>query len=505
MTMIHQLLETAKGKVDQVILNTHNVKYFAKDLSSAKIPALIINNRLPIDDTVDMKDIQVLRTKGVEYYPSGRTGMPALVSAEDGLALPGSVLATTDKNLLELSVLGTYVLLLDEKKMLSLLENGNLDNPEPKTINIVLQGKPGEWIGGTDIALYLINYFKLPEDKNTLLEIHGEGLNALLLNERFNLARTLIGLGYEHLLFQVDDVVMAFLQDRSEGEGHYYFPDEETNINSTIKIELQKIHPMIAWKEKDEIFEKLQSQISRSQRHNSRRLVKKTSRESTDLVCSKSFHHFMLCKRDCYTAAMVAFLDDLEQVLDGIEDPLLKLCNSSMVGRVRIGEQELVVKRYNIKGFFHGLRRAFMVTRAMHSWRNAHQLLKMGISTSRPVALFEKRFGPFRSESYFISEYLEGPDVLVFFKTADHYQKIAIARRVAEIFRKLKSAKISHGDMKGTNIVIHRQEPALIDLDAMRVHISAGRFDAAHRKDIKRFFKNWVDIPDIYGLFQEFL
>ncbi|MCK4531157.1 MAG: hypothetical protein KAU44_08250 [Candidatus Marinimicrobia bacterium] len=253
MTMIHQLLETAKGKVDQVILNTHNIKYFAKDLSSAKIPALIINNRLPINDTVDMKDIQVLRTKGVEYYPSGRTGMPALVSAEDGLALPGSVLATTDKNLLELSVLGTYVLLLDEKKMLSLLENGNLDNPEPKTMNIVLQGKAGEWIGGTDIALYLINYFKLPENKNILLEIHGEGLNALPLNERFNLARTLIGLGYEHLLFQVDDVIMAFLQDRSEGEGHYYFPDEEANINSTIKIELQKIHPMIAWKEKDAI------------------------------------------------------------------------------------------------------------------------------------------------------------------------------------------------------------------------------------------------------------
>lgn len=92
-----------------------------------------------------------------------------------------------------------------------------------------------------------------------------------------------------------------------------------------------------------------------------------------------------------------------------------------------------------------------------------------------------------------------------FFKTADHYQKTAIARRVAEIFRRLKSAKISHGDMKGTNIVIHRQEPVLIDLDAMRVHINHSRFDSAHSKDIKRFFKNWVDSPDIYRLFQEFL
>lgn len=253
MTMIHQLLETVKTKVNQAILNPKDVKYLAKDLSSAKIPALIINNRLPIDDAVNMKDIQILRSKGVEYYPSGRTGMPALVSAEDGLALPGAILATTDKNLLELSVLGAYIILLDDKKMLSLLENGNMDIQEPKTINIVLQGKAGEWIGGTDIALYMINYFSLPEDKNTLLEIHGEGLNALSLNERFNLARTLIGLGYEHLLFQIDDAIMAFLQDRTDGEGLYYFPDAEADKNSTINIELQKIHPMLAWKEKDEI------------------------------------------------------------------------------------------------------------------------------------------------------------------------------------------------------------------------------------------------------------
>ncbi|MCF7832433.1 MAG: hypothetical protein K9N05_02505 [Candidatus Marinimicrobia bacterium] len=252
MTMIHQLLAAAKTKIDQVILNTKDVHFLAENLTSTKIPALIINNRLPIEDLVEMKDIQILRSKGVEYYPSGRTGMPALVTAEDGLALPGSLLATTDKNLLELAVLGTAVALLDRDEMLKLLNTGTLKLTAPKVRNIVLQGSPGEWISGIDIALYLIKYYLKPEDKHLMLEIHGEGLNALPLHERFNLARILTDLGYEHLLFQVDETVMAFLQDRADGEGHYYFPELKDD-EETITIDIQKIHPMLAWKEKDKI------------------------------------------------------------------------------------------------------------------------------------------------------------------------------------------------------------------------------------------------------------
>ena len=250
-SMIQQLLNDAKGKIDQVILNTQQLEFFNKNLDHAKVPALIINNHLSIADNTDAKIVAELREKGIEYYPAGRTGMPAMVTAEDGLAIPGTVLAANDKNLLELSVLGSHVLLLDDNVMLKLLETGLTNIETPEVMNIVLLGQAGEWTGGIDIALYLANYFDLPKDK--MLEFQGEGLNALPLNERFNLARTLIGLGYEKLLFQVDEVVMAFLQDRSEGQGRYYFADEKASTENKISIELQKVHPMIAWKVSEEI------------------------------------------------------------------------------------------------------------------------------------------------------------------------------------------------------------------------------------------------------------
>jgi hypothetical protein len=55
--------------------------------------------------------------------------------------------------------------------------------------------------------------------------------------------------------------------------------------------------------------------------------------------------------------------------------------------------------------------------------------------------------------------------------------------------------------MKGTNIIIRQQEPILLDLDAMRAHISRMRFTFIHHRDVKRFAKNWADTPEVGRLF----
>jgi tRNA A-37 threonylcarbamoyl transferase component Bud32 len=258
------------------------------------------------------------------------------------------------------------------------------------------------------------------------------------------------------------------------------------------------------WEDTDDIFDDLQLRIERWRSRGMKRYLRKIFRESTEFICNKSLTRFMVCKRAYYTPAIAAFLDDPDRVLNDLENPLLKRGGSSTVGRIKIDDHDLVVKRYNIKGFWHGLRRCFMATRAAHSWRNAHQLFNLGIATPMPIAFLEKRFGPFRGTAYFINEYVEGPRAVDFFKGSDLHQKLAIAREIAEIFEKLRLARISHGDMKATNIIIH-QQPVLVDLDAMHVHINRRRFDAAHRKDIRRFFKNWIGSPEVDALFRDLI
>ena len=97
-SMISQLLDGADNTIKQVILGTSNLKYYAENLNKSKLDTLIINNSLPLQGSPDREDILVLKEKGVEHYPAGRTGMPAMVTAEDGLAAPGLILASDNKN-----------------------------------------------------------------------------------------------------------------------------------------------------------------------------------------------------------------------------------------------------------------------------------------------------------------------------------------------------------------------------------------------------------------------
>lgn len=87
---------------------------------------------------------------------------------------------------------------------------------------------------------------------------------------------------------------------------------------------------------------------------------------------------------------------------------LYKTGGAASVGRVEVAGRTLVVKRYNIKGFAHWLKRFWRPSRAWHSWQEGNRLAFLGIATPKPLALLEKRFLWLRSRAYLVTEYLAG-------------------------------------------------------------------------------------------------
>ena len=222
------------------------------------------------------------------------------------------------------------------------------------------------------------------------------------------------------------------------------------------------------------------------------------------VILKKTFTSLILCKKKRYTSEMEEFFSDPDIAFDIPDNLLLKKGNSATVTKYTINENELVIKRYNMKTIVHALRRAFKKSRADHSWYYAHLLKKKEIHTPNPVAMKEKRFGPFRNKAYLICEYIEGPTAQNFFTNPQHTfkEKSIIAKQIIKIFNVLKASMITHGDMKATNIIIHNNKPFLIDLDSMKAHKLKKRFIRAWKKDMKRFMKNWKDEPEIDQLFK---
>ena len=258
-------------------------------------------------------------------------------------------------------------------------------------------------------------------------------------------------------------------------------------------------------KDTSNFYDKLQMKIKRWRRWRIKNYLRLNLKEYSELICRKSFTRFILCKRAYDTQAMTAFLDDPDKIINDPKSLFLKKGNSSTVIRIKIDQHDLVVKRYNIKNIRHRLRRFLRPSRATHSWQSAHLLLMLGIATPTPVAMLERRFGYFRSEAYFVYQHIDGPNAIDFFNDGNLQEKIDVAKRILNIFKNLAIVKISHQDMKGTNIIIHQKLPVLLDLDAMCMHISRRRFEYANRRDISIFFENWKTFSEVDAMFKDLM
>ncbi len=245
----------------------------------------------------------------------------------------------------------------------------------------------------------------------------------------------------------------------------------------------------------------LHEEITLSRESRKRNYLDKAFRDCTRFVCQSDFGRFMVCRRSLFDKEMQELLRNPDRLIDSGE--ILKNGNSATVARVRLSDRTLVIKRYNTKNPIHGLSRAFRKSRAWTSWANAFHMEFLGIRSLNPVAMLEYRIGPLRRRSYFVTEYVEGPDALArlgSLETPDDEMEALVL-----LLRNLSESKISHGDMKATNFLMADDGPVIIDLDAMREHKNSESFQRAYNKDMDRFMKNWEDHPELASQFEGLL
>jgi tRNA A-37 threonylcarbamoyl transferase component Bud32 len=185
-----------------------------------------------------------------------------------------------------------------------------------------------------------------------------------------------------------------------------------------------------------------------------------------------------------------------EDILNGLitNGQLLKDGNTATVAKVAYSGKLLTIKRYNIKNALHFLKRCFKPSRARRSWQNGNILQLLGINTAKPIALIEKRIGPFQLKSYLITEYLEGillTDYVVSLENKNQTVPDWLDQQLTQMLTGLWRAGISHGDFKATNFLVVGEKLILIDLDSMQMHTQDKTLQDAIKKDIKRFLKNW--------------
>ncbi|MHC4527213.1 MAG: lipopolysaccharide kinase InaA family protein [Planctomycetota bacterium] len=175
---------------------------------------------------------------------------------------------------------------------------------------------------------------------------------------------------------------------------------------------------------------------------------------------------------------------DIDRVME--DGQILKRGNTCFVSKIELAGVQTVVKRYNHKGIIHSLRHSIKGSRARRCWLHAHRLGVLHIGTPRPLAYFEEYRGPILWKSYLITEYVGGQrlyDVLRE-RTISEQRRSSAVRQVEQILEKLGEYRITHGDLKHTNILLTETGPVLTDLDGLRVHECRWLYRIQRRKDL---------------------
>ncbi|QLL13995.1 lipopolysaccharide kinase InaA family protein [Pseudomonas chlororaphis] len=249
-------------------------------------------------------------------------------------------------------------------------------------------------------------------------------------------------------------------------------------------------------------LEALQKQVDKVRSWRLKDFLNKVGRECTLFSVLRGPFALRAIRRE-EEAAMLPVLEQADALLD--RGHLYKTGGAASVGRVEVAGRTLVVKRYNIKGFAHWLKRFWRPSRAWHSWQEGNRLAFLGIATPKPLALLEKRFFWLRSRAYLVTEYLAGPDIIERFApyidsgAAPEAELQALDRLFAELIRE----RISHGDFKGHNLFWQEDRWALIDLDSMCQHHSLGSFAPAYARDRARFMRNWPQSSALYQVIDQ--
>jgi tRNA A-37 threonylcarbamoyl transferase component Bud32 len=243
----------------------------------------------------------------------------------------------------------------------------------------------------------------------------------------------------------------------------------------------------------------IQKRISYWRLWRAKDLVNKSVRDCSLFKVDKSSSSFISVRRE-EADSLGRLIENPDAFLAGGKP--LKQGGSATVSLVDYGGRALVIKRYNIKNWRHALSRCWRPSRAWHSWQIANALRALGIATPDPLAMLERRCAGLRRQAWLISSYAPGQDII------HHTQQgldPALEQALIRLFSAMKEARLSHGDMKGSNLLYENGSLVIIDLDAARLHRKQSDFVSAFNRDRSRLLRNWPEDSDIRQRLDEIL
>ena len=239
-------------------------RVFAPDLAMA-VPDHVVDTQLGRgDNTVPggSKMIAALRqnarSNAIRLFDldDPRQGIVHVVAAENGVVLPGMVVACGDSHTCTLGALGCWAFGIGSSEVQHILATQTLAMHKPESFRLRVTGARAPGVSAKDLALGIIHQIGVGAARGGVLEFAGPAVEALSMDERFTLCNMGIEASARAALIKPDAKTFDFVagtpgwpeqSDRAIAYWKTLVSDDDAKFDGEFTFDCSVLAPQVTW------------------------------------------------------------------------------------------------------------------------------------------------------------------------------------------------------------------------------------------------------------------
>jgi len=188
---------------------------------------------------------QYAREQGIKVYDIDK-GIGTHVLIEEGLAYPGSTAISTDSHANILGAVGAFGQGMGDKDVAAAWHKGSTWFKVPHSVKIVLEGKFHPNISAKDVTLNLLERFGASTLLGKSIEMEGEAVEDLTLDQRITIASMATEMGAIILLFPPNKEVIRYTESRARKKVEPVLADDDASYDAVYRIDVSEFRTRIS-------------------------------------------------------------------------------------------------------------------------------------------------------------------------------------------------------------------------------------------------------------------
>src|SRR3989339_1312753 len=174
------------------------------------------------------------------------SGIGTHLAIDKGLAWPGSTFVSTDSHANIMGAIGSFGQGMGDQDIAATFAKGSVWFKVPASVKITLNGKKPEGVSAKDIVLNLLGIFGANKLLGYSVELYGEEVDKLSLDERVTIASMGTEMGAIIVLFTPNKDIISYCEAKTGKKIEPLFADADANYEQVHEIDISKFVQMVS-------------------------------------------------------------------------------------------------------------------------------------------------------------------------------------------------------------------------------------------------------------------